>query len=304
MLSHRSPLISIIRWFLRRAYRRCDVIADLGDCMRKLLAAYGSKAEPMTITPWSLVEPTIITIADPSTRRDLFADAKLGLLYSGNLGRAHQFEDFVELGETLRQDSIHVCFAGRGPRLAELEQLVHNHDTNISFAGICPRRCSRKTFAHAISIWFRCGRMDRNCGTIKVLWCVSNRTRGYLFRLGGFRHRSMDSPISIRLGADEKQCERGRGKLAATLPIDRMNWQLCATLFSDLSRRLCAATNGKIRSGDAVARQSVVSYQSTDGTRPCRTCLDDATRVNIAACELVPTNATAGDRRATSFPRI
>ena len=138
MLSNRSPLTSIIRWFLRRAYRRCDVIADLGSCMRELLVSYGSKAKTITITPWSLVEPTTITVADPNTRHDLFGEAKLGLLYSGNLGRAHQFDDFVALARRLQQDSIHVCFAGRGPRLAELEKLVQPTDSNISFQGFAP----------------------------------------------------------------------------------------------------------------------------------------------------------------------
>lgn len=138
MLSNRSPLTILIRWFLRRAYRRCDVIADLGICMRELLASYGSKAKTITITPWSLVEPNTITVADPDTRRDMFGEAKLGLLYSGNLGRAHQFEDFVALARQLQQDSIHVCFAGRGPRLAELEKLVQPTDSNISFQGFAP----------------------------------------------------------------------------------------------------------------------------------------------------------------------
>lgn len=144
MLSNSSLLTRTIRWFLRRAYRRCDVIIDLGNCMRQLLAQYGSQAQQATITPWSLVEPAEITVADPETRRELFGNAKLGLLYSGNLGRAHQFEDFVALARALKNDSIQVCFAGRGPRLAELEQLVQATDANISFQGFAPEEVLEK----------------------------------------------------------------------------------------------------------------------------------------------------------------
>ena len=144
MLSNSSLLTRTIRWFLRRAYRRCDAIIDLGNCMRQLLAQYGSQAQQATITPWSLVEPAEITVADPETRRELFGNAKLGLLYSGNLGRAHQFEDFVALARALKNDSIQVCFAGRGPRLAELEQLVQPTDANISFQGFAPEEVLEK----------------------------------------------------------------------------------------------------------------------------------------------------------------
>lgn len=144
MLAPTSPITRLIRWFLRRAYRRCDVIVDLGNCMRQLLAQYGSQAQQATITPWSLVEPSDITVADPITRHELFGNAKLGLLYSGNLGRAHQFEDFVALARALKNDSIQVCFAGRGPRLAELEKLVQPTDSNIRFEGFAPEEVLEK----------------------------------------------------------------------------------------------------------------------------------------------------------------
>lgn len=133
MLREDGWITGTLSWFLRRAYRRCDKIIDLGSCMRELLARYGSKAQRYTVTPWSLVEPDSVSVVDAETRNDLFGQAKLGLLYSGNLGRAHQFEDFILLARELRQDSIHFCFAGRGPRVSELEKMVEPSDTNIGF---------------------------------------------------------------------------------------------------------------------------------------------------------------------------
>lgn len=156
MLSNSSLITRTIRWFLRRAYRRCDVIIDLGNCMHQLLAQYGSTAQTATVTPWSLVEPESIPTSDPPTRHDLFGDVKLGLLYSGNLGRAHQFEDFVTLARQLHGEAIHFCFAGRGPRLSELETMVQATDTNISFAGFAPEEVLEKRLSacdfHLVSL--------------------------------------------------------------------------------------------------------------------------------------------------------
>lgn len=135
ILKERSILLTGVRWLLARAYRRCDLIADLGCCMRKLLLGYGAKAEVATLVPWALVEPSRPVDADPQVRRSLFGDAKLGLLYSGNFGRAHEFHRFLELARSLRRDSIHFCFAARGNRVAELRAAVTAEDTNISFAG-------------------------------------------------------------------------------------------------------------------------------------------------------------------------
>ena len=144
MLGDTSWVTRILRWLLRRAYRRCDKIIDLGSCMRELLSRYGSKAQRYTVTPWSLVEPDSVSVVDAETRNDLFGEAKLGLLYSGNLGRAHQFEEFLLLARQLRQDSIHFCFAGRGPRVSELEKMVEPSDTNISFGGFAPEEVLEK----------------------------------------------------------------------------------------------------------------------------------------------------------------
>lgn len=135
ILKERSLSLRGIRWLLTRAYRRCDFIADLGSCMRRSLLKHGSKAEVATLVPWALVEPSRPIEADPQVRRSLFGDAKLGLLYSGNFGRAHEYQRFLDLARSLRNDSVHFCFAARGNRVAELRAAVTDADTNISFAG-------------------------------------------------------------------------------------------------------------------------------------------------------------------------
>ncbi len=87
------------------------------------------------MTPWALVEPQQVPRPDLDTRQALFGASQLALLYSGNLGRAHEFEQFVELARATEHDSIAFCFAGRGPRMSQLKQHIESAKlSNVRFA--------------------------------------------------------------------------------------------------------------------------------------------------------------------------
>ncbi|MCB0058960.1 MAG: glycosyltransferase family 4 protein [Caldilineaceae bacterium] len=119
----------------RAGYRNCDLVADLGSCMQERLLPQIGGHESRTITPWALVEPARAPEPDPGVRCELFGGAKLGLLYSGSFGRAHSYQEFLELARALRGEGVGFCFAGRGHRAEELKQAVTPQDTNITFAG-------------------------------------------------------------------------------------------------------------------------------------------------------------------------
>ena len=138
MVRERSPAVRVLKRLLASAYRRCGLIADLGPCMRERLARYRPRARQVTLTPWALAEPSAPVEPDPATRRELFGDAKLGLLYSGNFGRAHSYSEFLDLARRLRSDGVRVCFAGRGNRMDELKAAVRPDDANVGFAGFAP----------------------------------------------------------------------------------------------------------------------------------------------------------------------
>jgi colanic acid biosynthesis glycosyl transferase WcaI len=147
LLRPQQLLVRVLNTVLRFAYRRCDHIVDLGPCMRRHLAGAvgGAEADPQaqslccrpmaTLTPWSLVEPDTIPDSQPEVREELFGSAQIGLLYSGNLGRAHLYQPFLDLARELRDCSIGFCYAGRGPRMDELKGRIEGEDTNVSFAG-------------------------------------------------------------------------------------------------------------------------------------------------------------------------
>jgi glycosyltransferase involved in cell wall biosynthesis len=132
--------LNAIKRVMRWAYGYVDVMVDLGRCMRKRLDAYGHRAERITLVTWALVEQDALIEPDPDERGDLFGKASLGLLYSGTVARAHDFEIFLKLARILRGKSgdISFCFACRGNRFDELKAAITPEDTNVSLAPFAP----------------------------------------------------------------------------------------------------------------------------------------------------------------------
>lgn len=132
-------IMYIAKQFMSLAYKFIDVMVDIGPCMRSLLQQYQHQASYHTLTPWALVEPNTIQHPDGETRTLLFGeDAALTILYSGNMGKAHDFQLIVDLARYLRNNTssrIVFCFACRGNRYDELLSEVTAQDTNIRFAG-------------------------------------------------------------------------------------------------------------------------------------------------------------------------
>lgn len=144
-----SWLIRVLRAALRRAYASCDLVADLGSCMRERLAEYGHTCRKTTLPPWGLTEPTQVERPDAETRRELFGDNPLGLLYSGNFGRPHAYAELLALARRLRDTGIHFSFGVRGSRSDELHAEVGPADTNVGFAGFAPEAALAKRLAAA-----------------------------------------------------------------------------------------------------------------------------------------------------------
>jgi glycosyltransferase involved in cell wall biosynthesis len=155
MLRPNSLIVRGLRGILRVAYRCCDLIADLGGCMRKLIGTYGHHAHRVTLVPWALSEPDRPVPPDRAVRQELFGTAALGLLYSGNFGRAHSYEEFVALARALRGTGVPaggspaLCFAVRGNRADELRKAVQPDDANVTFAGFAAESDLEKRLASA-----------------------------------------------------------------------------------------------------------------------------------------------------------
>jgi glycosyltransferase involved in cell wall biosynthesis len=149
LLRSESAFVRFLRGLLRRAYAACDLIADLGPCMRARLSDYGHRARTVTLAPWALSEPAANNRPDPNVRAKLFGDARLAILYSGNFGRAHSYADLLTLARRLRDGGVHFCFAVRGNRADELRDAVRPDDSNVSFSGFTPEAELRAHLAAA-----------------------------------------------------------------------------------------------------------------------------------------------------------
>jgi colanic acid biosynthesis glycosyl transferase WcaI len=144
-----SLIVRLLKRVLRAAYRSCDLVADLGSCMRTRLEAYGHLCRKVTLVPWALSEPERVLPPDRAMRRQLFGNAAVALLYSGNFGRAHSCDEFLQLARCLRGQSIHFCFGVRGNRVKELRAAVRRDDSNVSFADFAPESELAKRLAAA-----------------------------------------------------------------------------------------------------------------------------------------------------------
>ena len=126
-------LSALTKPFVPWAYRQVDVMADIGSCMQARLLRYRHHAICHTLTPWAFAEPDHIPDTDPDIRRAMFGDAKIGLLYSGTVGYAHDLGPFIELARECRRLGIDAafCFGGYGNCFQEQTACLTREDINI-----------------------------------------------------------------------------------------------------------------------------------------------------------------------------
>jgi glycosyltransferase involved in cell wall biosynthesis len=134
VIAPKSRLGTFLTKIAAVAYRHCDLIVDLGECMRQLFGKYGITARQHTILPWALVEPSAPAPVNIEERQGLFNGARLALLYSGNFGLAHEWRNTLALARNLRDTGTKLVFSIRGNQESALRSSLTAADTNIEFA--------------------------------------------------------------------------------------------------------------------------------------------------------------------------
>jgi glycosyltransferase involved in cell wall biosynthesis len=132
VLCANSAVVRVIKRVLRAAYSKCDLLIDIGPCMRARLTPYGHSSVHRTLTPWALAEPELPLPIDACERTRLFADARIGILYSGNFGRAHSSHRVLSLARRLRGSGVSFAFSVRGNREAMLRSDITTSDSNVT----------------------------------------------------------------------------------------------------------------------------------------------------------------------------
>ena len=131
-----SSLSKISSFLMRWAYKRVDLMVDIGSCMRKLLLKHKSSANCYSLVPWALFEPRKKLSENVELKQKIFGpDVKLVLIYSGNLGAAHDFKNILDLARAIlyKDKAIKFAFSVRGNRVDELKTSIEDKDENIVF---------------------------------------------------------------------------------------------------------------------------------------------------------------------------
>jgi colanic acid biosynthesis glycosyl transferase WcaI len=137
-----GPVGRGLTWLNDHAYRGADFVVDLGPYMKARIVAKGVPApRTATVPVWGHVEPTHGTGGARALRAALGLDGRFVVMYSGNAGLVHDFEDILGAMRLLRDDPrIFFLFVGDGPRRSEIEAFAAAHALkNFAYHPYFPR---------------------------------------------------------------------------------------------------------------------------------------------------------------------
>ena len=137
----------------RFCFRRCDKSVVLGRCMRDRLISKGIPAEKIVlIPPWADIDELEPLPRDENPLREAWGlTGKLVVMYSGNLGLAHDIDTLRGAIEKLRgRDDIRFVFVGGGKLMTQLKDWCESQNlSNAIFKPYQPREDIRKSLSLA-----------------------------------------------------------------------------------------------------------------------------------------------------------
>lgn len=141
-------------------YRRADFVVDLGSYMKQRIVAKGvAPSRTHTVHVWSAKDEIVPVAKEENPLLDeLGLRDKFIVMYSGNAGLVHDFDDICEAMRLLKEDTrIYFLFVGDGPRRAEIERFAkENGIRNFTYRGYFSRDQLRQSLSladlHLISL--------------------------------------------------------------------------------------------------------------------------------------------------------
>ena len=153
-------LTRFARWLSKITFRRADRIVVLGTCMARAVEQYGISSDKISIVRnWS--DEDLVVSVDPDKnplRAELGYTDEFVVMYSGNMGVGHRFDDILQAALELRDRAdIRFLFVGGGVRRGEVEQFRDQHDLdNVTVRDYFPRSQLRWSLpagdAHFVSL--------------------------------------------------------------------------------------------------------------------------------------------------------
>lgn len=142
-LSPNGLVTKIMRWITKWTLKKAHRVVVLGSCMADAVAARGVPRERIAIVQnWA--DKDAIKPIDPETnplRKEMNLGNAFVVMYSGNMGLSHCFDDILEVANRLKdRDDIRFFFVGGGIRRCEIEQYAAKNElNNIIIRGYFPR---------------------------------------------------------------------------------------------------------------------------------------------------------------------
>lgn len=124
VLAPDGPLVRILQKISSISLRRCDAIVSIGRCMTYRLVQRGvSHSRIFNIPNWAPPVSPIDRKNNPF-RRQHHLEGDFVVVYSGNMGLAHDFDAVIKAAENLQGRPIVFLMIGDGPRRAEIQRMV------------------------------------------------------------------------------------------------------------------------------------------------------------------------------------
>lgn len=123
-MSPTNPVVKGLRWLSDAVLRQADRVVVLGPYMGDRILMKGVRADRVVEIPvWSRKDEVYpVPHASNSLRKKLGFKDELVCMYSGNLGLAHTFDEFMAAAKAMRDRAdVVFLFVGGGPRLAEVK---------------------------------------------------------------------------------------------------------------------------------------------------------------------------------------
>ncbi len=142
-MSRRNPLVRGFAWLSDFVYRQADRVVVLGPYMADRVMMKGVRGERVSTIPvWSRRDEVYPVDRDANPLRESLGLAdKFVAMYSGNLGLAHSFDEFLAAARRLRgRDDIVFLYVGGGPRVDEVRAAQEREGlTNVRLLDYMPR---------------------------------------------------------------------------------------------------------------------------------------------------------------------